>query len=253
MESFEMKKITVCLFYVFYFFHSYASYSNMNDMDPSIYADISQSAINNAVSFDGPYCSGGLGLLFSKYGASISGGNSYSSNTISIIAPIIGAGYWKTLKNDFLFGIDMLVSFSKKEKKYDNWNIMNSDFNGAIAGGTERQGKLSTDIITPSLGIKFGYVLKEHKLAVFGKLVVSKMGGKYSYYSSTKNCNVNISALVPGICIGWEIKINKKIGISFEVGTSINKTVKKTSENLEHRVKLGKTDIKILGTYSFGN
>jgi hypothetical protein len=225
-------------------------YGDGNNMEPTIYADVSQTAVDDAVSFDGLHCMAGLSLILHEYGASVSGGNNYTPNDISTIAPTIGVGYTKTFNGNFLLGIDVLTSFSKKEKKCENWNTLNSDFDRLFPAANRKNGILTTDIFEPSLGLKFGYIFKEYKFAAFGKLIASKIGGKFAYYSDLKNCNFNVNAVIFGISVGGEMKFNKKFGASLEIGTFMKKQVKKTNENTEHIVKFGKTDVKVLLIYN---
>jgi len=226
-----------------------------DDAAPTVFADISQSAIDNAVSFDGIRAFGGLGFGWQQYNASITGGNSFTSCDMNVFSLTAGIGYMKAIKNDFLIGIDILVDLSQKKKKDGDWKSLNADFDAdatrRLAAPDNRTGTLETDRFAPSLGIKFGYAFKEHKTALFAKVGVSRVTGSYKYYlAGNKYSDIDVNAIIPTLGIGAEHKINRQWGVSLEANMPIKRVNKKTANSVEHRIKVGRTDIRVLGIYS---
>jgi hypothetical protein len=88
----------------------------------------------------------------------------------------------------------------------------------------------------------------------FLKLGVSKVGCSYSYtQSGVKMYDVDVSTFVPSIGLGFERKFNKKWGVAIEGNISLKQTKKKTQMNIEHKIKMDRKDLRILGTYTLSN
>lgn len=224
-------------------------YSFDDEMAPTIYADVSQSAINNAVSFDGFHALVGLGFALQEYNSSITNGNNFTSNDMNVFTFIGGFEFAKSFKNNLLIGVAILVDMSQKKKKEGDWQSLNADFDARYAGN--KYGKLNTDLLTPSIGVKVGYVFQEHKTAIFAKVGASRVSGSYSYFlNGGKFSDIDVNAVVPTVGLGAEHKLNKQWGISLEANMPVKRISKKTANNVEHRIKVGRTDIRFLGVYS---
>lgn len=227
---------------------------NKNDetsSEPIVYADISQGAIDKASSPDGVYALMGLGFGSQEYSASIKDNGNYTKNDMNIFSVIAGIGYNKSLKHNIVIGIDAIINLSKKKKKLGDWNTLNSAYNSAIQGIGNRDGKLETDLLTPSVGMKCGYFLQKHKTVIFGKFGMSMLTGTYDYYLGTnRNANIKVRSFIPSIGIGAEMKFTKKWGMQLEYNTSLNRTITKYANQYEHKIKVGKSDIRIIGIYN---
>lgn len=243
-----MKRI-ICICSVLCLFNAFSVDNAAEEAEPTIYADVSQSAINNAVSFDGIRGIIGIGIGFQQYNSSISGGSNYTSNDMNVFALTAGIGYAKSFKNNLLIGIDILADLSTKKKKEGDWKTLNSDFDITQAG--DKHGKLNTDMLTPSIGIRVGYACPEHKTAVYGKFGISRVSGSYEYtLNGNKVADVDVNAIIPTLGIGAEHRFNKQWGVSLEANMPIKRVNKKTAGNVEHKIKVGRTDIRLLGIYN---
>jgi hypothetical protein len=242
-----MKRI-ICTCSVLCLFNAY-SVDNTEEAEPTIYADVSQSAIDNAVSFDGIRGIIGIGIGLQQYNSSITGGSNYTSNDMNVFALTAGLGYAKSFKSNLLIGIDILADLSPKKKKDGDWKSLNSDLDAKAVG--DKYGKLNTDMLTPSLGIRVGYAFQEYKTAVFAKFGASMVSGSYVYYQNgAKVADVDVNAIVPTIGLGAEHRFNKQWGVSLEANMPIKRVNKKTAGNAEHKIKVGRTDIRLLGIYN---
>ncbi len=245
-------KYVACVFSTFLAFNAYsvggASNNAGDEASPTIYADVSQSAIDDAVSFDGVRGIVGFGYGTSQYAASL--GSNFTSNELGMFSLVAGLGYAKSFKNNILVGLDVYSDISPKKKKEGGWSSLNSNYDATQQTGT-KYGKLNTDIFTPSLGIRVGYVFVGYKTVVSAKLGFSKVTGSYEYYlNGSKASDIDVDAIVPTVGLCGEHKLNRQWGVSLEANLPIKRVVKKTSNNVEHRIKVGRTDIRLLGIYS---
>lgn len=226
--------------------------SGGNSMDPVVVAQISQTAIDKAASPDG--IKGILGLLIGpqKFEGTITNGQKNSSQKINIFALTAGLEYAKSFKNKLFLAIQILTDISPRKKKEDSWKVFNEDFDFRVSNAGERKARLQTDIITPSLGLKAGYWFRKQKCVAYLKLGISRISGKYIYdLNGTNFATANVNAIAPNIAIGGEYRINKKIGANMEIGFPINRRIhKKTINGIEHRSKISRIEVRILGTYT---
>jgi hypothetical protein len=225
-------------------------------VESKVYADISEAAQDAAVSFGGIRALLGISLLFQKFFASIGNKDNFTENTMNVFGISTGMEYAKEFRYGFLVAINFGADISQKGKKEDSWNALNREYEtqrGAIHGGI-RTGKFESDVFSPYIAIKGGYLLPRYKSVIFVKIGASQVGGIY-HYKQDENivCNVGVKALVPSIGIGVERKMNNKFGISLEANLPIKKIIKRQEDNVEHKIKVGNVSIRLLATYSVLN
>ena len=253
-----MKKIaSFCLFFSVPLFFLQATAANGNNagangMDPEVVAQISQTAVDKAASPDG--IKGILGILIGpqKFEGSITNGQKTTSQKIGVFGLTAGLEYAKSFKNKLFLAVQILADIAPKKKKEDSWKALNEDFDSRISDAGERKAKLQTDMITPSLGLKAGYLFRKQRCVAYLKLGISRISGKYTYDLNGKNfATASVNAIAPNIAIGGEYRINKKIGSSMEIGFPIKKRIhKKTINGIEHKSKISRVEVRILGTYT---
>lgn len=250
-----MKKIACCLFSSIFFSQVIAANGNnggANAMNPEVVAEISQTAIDKAASPDG--IKGILGILVGpqKFEGSIADGQKTTSQKIGVFGLTAGLEYAKSFKNKLFLAVQVLADISSRKKKEDSWKALNEDFDSRISDAGERKARLQTDMITPSLGLKAGYLFRKQKCVAYLKLGIARISGKYIYDLNGANfATASVNAIAPNIAIGGEYRINKKIGASMEIGFPIKKRIhKKTINGIEHRSKISRVEIRLLGTYT---
>jgi hypothetical protein len=226
------------------------------ESQPRVYADISKSAQENAVSFDGIRGIFGVHFMFPKFGASIAERGNFTEHNFNIVGVNAGVGYSKSFRKNFLLAIDIGTDICKKGKKEGDWNTLNREYErerGGVYHG-ERSGKFESSPLLPNIALKCGYLFLNFKSVVFAKVSVSKVSGTYYYMrNGAKVCNADVSVYVPSIGVGIERKINKKWGASLEANMAIKRAAKKTEDGVEHKVRVGRKDLRIMGTYSFSH
>ncbi|MDR0678429.1 MAG: hypothetical protein LBF44_02740 [Holosporaceae bacterium] len=221
--------------------------------EPNVYVDISQSARENAVSFDG--IRGLLGLFFTmqNFEASIGNSKNFTGNNMNQFGLYFGMEYSKSFRKGFLIAVNMETDISKKKKKEGSWKDLNDEYNiqrGQVYLG-EKTGKLESDAICPGVALKCGYILPKYESVIFLKLGISKVNGKYYYNSSgAEVCNVNVNTYVPSLGLGVERKINRKWGAAIEANLPIKRSTKNIQDNVEHKMKVGRKDLRLMAIYS---
>lgn len=231
------------------------SANNTNTMEPIVEAQISQSAVDKAASPDGVKCAFGFLISPQEYEASIANGKGTTAQKLNVFAITAGAEYAKSFKNRLFLAVQLLLDFAKKKKQEGNWHALNEDFDFysymlPIIG--EKRAKFQTDMVTPSLGLKAGYLFRKQRCVAYFKLGISRLSGEYTYKLNNENfANVKANTIAPNLSIGCEYRINNKIGVSAEIGFPIKKNIhKKSFYGVEHRTKISRMEIRILGTYT---
>ncbi|GHU13241.1 hypothetical protein FACS189449_08340 [Alphaproteobacteria bacterium] len=221
--------------------------------DPEVYADISDTAIQNAVSFDGARGLIGFGMAKRSCGASLKGEKNFTSNSITAFYLTIGLDYAKSFRKGLLLSVCALCDISKKSKKKSDWRGMNASYDDKyhdLSGS--KSGFLETGMFTPSLSLKCGYHMKEYKLVAFLKLGISRLSLTYNYIlNENEHSRVKINPMVPTIGLGAEMKINKKWGCLGELNFPIKRTTKVERNGVEHCVKTGAIDLRLLLSLAF--
>ncbi|MDR3179820.1 MAG: hypothetical protein LBT70_02880 [Holosporaceae bacterium] len=222
--------------------------------EPEIYADPSDSAVQNAVSFDGAKILCGLGMSMQKYAASVKGCENFTSNSTNAFNVIVGMEYAKSFKKGLLMSGGARIKITKKQKKELDWNSMNAGYNELKKVTGVRSGYMENSAMIPVALVKCGYALKEYKSVAFATLEIAWMSVSYSYtLDGEKVCNVSTKSMVPQIGLGIERKWNKKIGLLAEVSFPIKRMCKTTADGVEHRIRVGQTSLKLLMSISLQN
>ncbi|MDR3187472.1 MAG: hypothetical protein LBT63_03540 [Holosporaceae bacterium] len=221
-------------------------------VESKVYADISETAQNAAVSFGGIRGLLGISMLFQKFGASIENSGNFTEKSMNIFGASAAMEYAKEFRHGFLVAVDIGADISPKSKKEGDWNTVNREYEsqrGAVYPGT-RSGKFETDAFSPNIALKGGYLLPTYKSVIFVKIGVSQVSGVYYYKrDGAKVCDVGVKAFVPSIAFGGERKINNKWGASLEVGMSIKRRVKRKEDSVEHNIKIDRTIMKFMAIY----
>ncbi len=250
-----MKK-TVCLVTIL---SAFATFASDSDLEPTIYADISESAQEAAITFDGVRGFAGLVLQSIKYQSRTENNSTQTENKINMFGLSIGVEYAKAFRQGFLIGFDVSADINKKKKKEGNWKALNAAYDAdtsTIYVGVDdlKTGKLETEAITPNISLKVGYLLPKFKSLLFLKAGISKLGGTYHYnFAGANVCKVDVSKFIPVIGLGAEYKINSRWGAALEANMSLKKTCTKRLANIQHKIKIGRQDIRIMGTYRISN
>ncbi|MDR3151825.1 MAG: hypothetical protein LBT67_03160 [Holosporaceae bacterium] len=220
-----------------------------NAFEPEVYADISEAAKQNAVSFGGIRGIFGIAISLQKYSASVGSKGQASGNSINSFGLCIGVEYLKACRKNLLFGTVILTDISKKGKSEGDWKKLNSGYDEQVKDAGARTGKLESAMITPSIFLKGGYHFKKQKIAVFLKAGMSRVSCSYSYFlNGEKKCDISMNAICPMVGAAVEWKINKKWGISADLEFPIKKSFKKEKDNIEHRIKAGAINLRVVGT-----
>lgn len=227
---------------------------NVAAAEPTVYCDISEEAQEAAVSFDGVNAFAGLMFqhIISQAGTINIPGE--TKNSFNKVGATFGVGYSKALRKGFLVGVEAGVDVARKGKKEAGWNDLNSAYSQEAqkkyAAGN-KSGKLETDAITPSFKLTAGYALPKYQLALFLKVGVSKLKSTYNYSHNGANVSsVNLSKFVPSIGVGIERKCNSKLGVAVEASISQKKSGIDMQDGVSHKIRLGRTDLKVMGIYS---
>ncbi|MDR2781798.1 MAG: hypothetical protein LBB21_05110 [Holosporaceae bacterium] len=225
-------------------------------VEPKIYVDISKSAQEEAVSFDG--VRGLLGICFSssEFSSSVGDSTNFTSISSSLLDIYLGLEYSRSFKKGFLLAIDVGTDISKKGKNEGNWATFNKEYEaqrGAFNLGN-RTAKFEKSLMCPGVALKCGYLIRSLESMLFLKLMVSRLNGVYTYNSNDKKvCKVEANVYIPSVGIGFERKINKKWGASMEVNLSFKREIKLIGDEVEHDVKASRKDIKLMATYSISS
>ncbi|MDR2158388.1 MAG: hypothetical protein LBO02_03675 [Holosporaceae bacterium] len=223
---------------------------------PKIYSDISESAQEDAVSFDGIRGFLGLNFLSQRFDASVGNSNNFTENKMNLFGLCLGMEYAKAFRKGFLVAIDVGVDVSKKNKKEGNWSALNEQFEaqqGPFHWGN-RTGRFEKDLICPRVALRGGYLIPSYKSMIFVKLGICRISGVYLYeVNGVKVCNVDVGVYVPSLGLGIERKINRKWGASLEANWSMKKVSKGVYDMSEHKIKVGNRDIRLMGIYSISH
>ncbi|GHT91541.1 hypothetical protein FACS1894122_04140 [Alphaproteobacteria bacterium] len=268
-----------CIFFVLCFFNAYSKDDSQendefepeteqtdlgkgkdNAFEPEIEADVSDTAVQNAVSFDGAKGLAGFGMTMQNYGASIKDGETTTTNSMSMFHLTAGLDYAKSFKKGLLLSVCVMCDISKKKRIESNdgdWRNLNESYDDLIDRHGLKNGFLETGMFTPSLAVKCGYNIKSQKLVAFLKLGVSRLSLSYNYILDNvdeyKHTKVKINAMVPTIGIGAEKKINKKLGCIAEINFPIKRKSKVKVDGVEHTLKAGGVSMRIMLSLALQN
>jgi hypothetical protein len=223
------------------------------EVKPKIYVDISKSAQQEAVSFDGIRGIFGLGFASPGFGASIENSQNFTDIKSNLMNMYMGIEYSKSFKKGFLLAVNVATDLGKKDEKNSGWADLNKEYDarrGAVHAGSHG-GKFERGIICPEVALKCGYLLSSMESILFMKVMVSKLNGTYTYNSDDKEvCRVAANVFVPSIGLGFERKINKKWGASLEASFPLSGKIKSVGDTVEHVVKAKSTNVRLMVTYS---
>jgi hypothetical protein len=217
-------------------------------LEPKIYADISKSAQEDAVSFGGIRGLVGIGAAFQNIDASVGDGGAFTKNNVNSFGLCLGLEYAKAFRKGFLIAVDVGLETSKKIEKENNWKELNGEY--AIQRGKDGIGKLKKDAISPMAALKFGYLLPTHESMVFAKLGVSQIGGSYCYKENGLESSADFKVYIPSVGVGIERKINKKLGASLEADLSIKRNFKSSLGGFDHNTRISRFDLRLIAAYS---
>ncbi len=225
---------------------------------PEIYSDISRKAQQNAVKYDGWKVVGGLTYSMSSFSSTIRTGSNNTKQNMDNFMLTVGIDYSKKLKKRFIIGGEFLLDFWKSQKKSGDMQIFSYDYYDRIlqSWGTSYNtfsGDLKIPCMMPELSLKGGYIFRNMGTVVFLKLGAQRMQAEYRYYVDGKQISsINAIRYIPMFGIGGHKRFNKKLGVSFELNFPYRRECEKVTDNptLYHRVKLGRTTVRILATYS---
>ena len=223
-------------------------------LEPKIYVDISEAAQEEAVTFDGFRTLFGVVYQYVKYRAFTANNSQDTENKMNMFSLAVNAEYARSFRNGFLVGVDIGTDISQNKKKEGSWADLNAAYDGDTSATYTvtalKNGKLETGIFTPYIALKAGYAIPRVELLAFLKAGLSRLSGTYHYtYGGAKISKVEVSKFVPHIGLGVEHKINSKWGAILEANISLHKECTKTLGGVSHKIKLGRSDIRIMGTY----
>lgn len=247
-----MKKFLYCIFCLSLMVAPVRANNAPGGGEPIVRAKISQETIDKAASPDG--FKGILGILIGseKFETSVANVDSSATPKMNIFALTAGVEYAKSFKNKLFLGIQLLTDIAPKKKKEDDWKNINPGLDAAVAG-VGKSAKLQTDFLTPSLGIKVGYLFRKYRGVAYLKLSIARISGKYAYTLNGNNfATFNVNTIAPNLALGGEYRINKKFGAEAEVGFPIRKKFhnKIITNGIMHRSKISRTEFRIFGTYT---
>ncbi|MCR5224760.1 MAG: hypothetical protein K6C34_01630 [Alphaproteobacteria bacterium] len=234
--------------------NAFTAFADDEGLEPTIYADISEAAQVDAVTFDG--FRGFIGMVFQtmNYQACTAKTSENTENKMNIFSLSVGVEYAKAFRKGFLIGVDISADINKKKKKDGNWTDLNraydTDTVGTYGNAALKKGKLESEALTPNMSVKLGYLMPRYNSILFLKAGLSKLGGTYVYsYSGADVSKVDVSKFIPVIGLGGEYKINSKLGAGLEANMSLGKTATKDLGGVSHKIKLSRKDIRLMGTY----
>lgn len=229
-------------------------------VEPTVYADVSEEAIESAVSdsFDGPKAALGLYWAKQKQGASIGNVPSFTYHGLSTYGVTARFSYDKMMKNNLVIALEGDIGFAKKKKKKADRTELNAAFLEAnrdeTVAATEvpSKGKIETPLVVPSLAVKGGMAFPKYKISGYAKIGVTRACAKYVYYDDNNNEKAKIEAakFIPFFCVGLEKKFTPKWGVALEVDVSIKKEYKKQRGDYLHKIKLSRNCVRLMATYS---
>lgn len=229
---------------------------------PSVYADISKRAQQNAVRYDGWKVVGGLCYSNSSFQATIKSGTTNTDRRIINFMLTAGIDWSKKFARRFIFGATFVTDIGKAQATTGEWQEFNYDLNERLYDDYSPNGSLDctlkTPCITPEFSVKGGYIFPNIKSVVFLKLGLQYMYSEYFYSNQGSDvCSVKAIKLVPflGLC-GYR-RLNKKLGVSLEFNFPFRRDSEKTlrdvgsgEDPLHHKVRMGRTSVRLYLTYS---
>jgi hypothetical protein len=224
--------------------------------EPKIYVDISKSARENAVSFDG--LRGVFGVCFSgsNFESSVGGSSNYTNISSKLLEAYFGVEYSKSFKKGFLLAVNIGADISNSTKSKCGWSEINREYEvqRGMFYTANRTGKFEKSTLCPGVAFKCGYLLPSLESVLFLKFAISRLNGVYTYNSGNKEiCKVSSNNFIPSIGLGIERKINKKWGASLEANISIKRSTKHVADTVEHVVKAKRADVKMMAIYSIAD
>jgi hypothetical protein len=206
---------------------------------PKIYADLSKSAKEDAVSFGGVHVL--LGILFSSsgYNASVGNSNNTTKHNFNQFGFSLGMEYAKEFHRKFLLGIDVEMEFPQKYKKEGSWQDINKEFETRYAATYpgNRTAKLESSAIRPSVSIKCALLIKKHKFMLFTKVGVVQGRGSSCFRRDNDLVNeTKFNKCQPTFAVGLGASINRKVNASLEVGMSSGANSTKILNNTEQKI-----------------
>lgn len=222
-----------------------------DSMEPEVYADVSKRAVDKAAAPNGVSAMIGIGTGTETHNASIKDSNTYTDHEMKkIFSGIIGGGYQKTLKHNIVTGLDAFVNFARKKKLDGSWESLNQAYSNKENKEGTKTSHFHTSSKTLSLEARLGYLLKKYRTTAFATLGMMQISGQYEYdLDAKRHFTVKVKSLVPTIGIGAEKKFSKKLGIRAEYCYPLKKNVTKS----DHKIKMGKSDLRLLGVYNLGD
>lgn len=245
----------ICLAFITFCTEVMADGEVNNDYQPKTYADISQKAQENAMKYDGFKTFAGLCYSATSFKASVEGGSSNTQKDFNVFMFTFGLSGSKIFKQNFLAGVSLATDICSSKKKESGWDGLNADYNAIRGPVHSARGKLNGELKIPSinfeLALQLAYIFKKLTSYAFLKLGASRIEGTYCYNAGGNEVGkVKAVGFVPLIGLGGGKNFNNKFGAVIEVNFPICKTIKKNTDFTEHKIKLGKKTIRLLGTYS---
>ena len=229
-------------------------------VEPTVYADVSEEAIESEISksFDGPKAALGLYWAKQKQGAGIGNVPSFTYNGLATYGVTARFSYDKMMKNDLVVAVEGDIDFAKKKKKKGTRTELNAAFleanrtTNTDATPIPTKGKIETPLVVPSLAVKGGMSFPKYKISGYAKIGVTRACAKYVYYDDNNDEKAKLEAakIIPFFCLGVEKKFTPKWGVALEVDVSIKKEYKKQRGDYLHKIKLSRNCVRLMGTYS---
>lgn len=243
----------------------------VDDSRPEVYIDISRRAQLNAVRFDGWKLVAGLAYSMASFEACTKTTPATTERSLNNFMLTAGVDYSKKFKNKYLLGVSVLADFWKAQKKTGDWKAINQSYDTEMEGkhsysDKNMAGEIKIPFIIPEIAVKGGYIFRNLGTVAFIKLGAQYLQSEYIYYGDgIKFDSVKNIKLIPTLGIGGFKRFNKKFGISFEWNFPLFKSYNEkiithtytptgqsepTTINITHRVKMGRSTIRVLATYN---
>lgn len=249
------------------FFNTVAA---VDDSRPEVYIDISRRAQLNAIRFDGWKLIGGIAYSMASFEACTKTTPATTERSLNNFMLTAGVDYSKKFKNKYLLGVSVLADFWKAQKKNGDWKAINQSYDTDLKdvyNYKNMAGEIKIPFVIPEIAVKGGYIFRNLGTVAFIKLGAQYLQSEYIYFGDgVKVDSVKNIKLIPTLGIGGFKRFNKKFGISFEWNFPLFKSYNektitypikdpddgnKTIEgSLIHRVKMGRSTIRVLATYN---
>ncbi|MDR2724172.1 MAG: hypothetical protein LBB25_03140 [Holosporaceae bacterium] len=242
-------KILGCFCLILCIFDIFAEDADKNTgSGPTIFSDISESAREEAVSFDGIHGLLGLCLTPNEFEASYGRRDNFTRNNMNLLSICCGIEYAKALRNGLLIAINADLNLSGKGKKEGTWGDLNKEYEsqrGQLYPG-KKTGKLEKDSLSPSVNMKLGYQLPKYNSMAYLILGLKKTSGSYKYIRNGGISDVSFNAYQPSVGLGWEKKINPEFGASVEAIVVFKKGFEEQFDNSVHHVKAAAKTVRLV-------